>query len=286
MRTANSRAALFGTLTLVLGVGLGFLLANRPASTEEIRINAAALTTHIEDREALLGRPLVAQEQQALLDRIVQQEVLVREAARLDLHRKDQDMRKHLIALMQHVLYTEVAEPTNAELQAFHAANRDRYLLPESVSFEHVFFGEDRAAAEALARAVRAGAPVPDDAGQVFWLGRHMQGYYFSQLLTVLGHDFARALKSLPQGEWSGPVRSGRGWHLVRLQAFHPRSPLPAEERDRRLREDWKKDALNRTYDAKIAEMSGRYRIVLPEFAASPQTAQRDGGDTLITASR
>lgn len=263
------RLALAGIIGLVLGGAGGFAVANRPEPPEEIRIEASALAAHTGDREALLDRPLSDDEKQAILDRILQQEIMVREAARLNLHRKDRDIRKHLTNLMRHVMFTEVPDPTRADLDAFFAENPDRYMLPESVTFEHVFFGEDREAAEALAASARAGGPVPEDAGQIFWLGRRMERYYQTQLLTVLGADFTRALKSIPTDEWAGPVRSGRGWHLVRLEAFHAPTPLPEDERMRRLREDWKKDALTRDFDARIEKMSRNYKIALPKIMPS-----------------
>lgn len=256
---SGGRVALAGFLGLALGGGLGFGLANRPAPMEQVRIEPAALTAQFENREALLGRALSRDEKQAVLDRIVQQEILVREADRMGLHRKDADMRKHMIALMNHVMFTRVPEPSEAQLSAFYEADPARYMLPESVTFEHVFFGDDKDAAQELANAVRAGAQVPPTAGQKFWLGRRMEGYFHSQLLTVMGHDFTRALKSHPVGEWVGPIRSGRGWHLVRVESFQPPAPLPTQERNRRLQEDWKKDYLAREHDNKIAAMTGLF---------------------------
>ena len=37
-----------------------------------------------------------------------------------------------------------------------------------------------------------------------------------------MGPGFAAGVAALPPGEWSGPLRSGYGWHLVRVDAVRP----------------------------------------------------------------
>jgi len=44
----------------------------------------------------------------------------------------------------------------------------------------------------------------------------------------------------LPLGVWSGPLRSGYGWHLVKVEAREPPQPPNLAEIDQDLRADWR----------------------------------------------
>jgi hypothetical protein len=98
-----------------------------------------------------------------------------------------------------------------------------------------------------------------------------MEEYSASQLLTVLGNKFVEQLRNLPLNEWSAPIRSARGVHLVRVENFHEPEPLPAAEMQSRLRADWKKKQEVLVFEREIARLSQGYDIVLPD-----ETAMRD----------
>lgn len=268
MRTVTLTLAVAAVgLTAALAFGAGFAIG---ASTPEkqkprIEVRADTVAAQVVNRAAMIGRDLTEAEIVDIVDRQIGIEVLIRKAAKLDVHLKDADIRKHMVAVMTHVLSGQVPEPTHDDLAAFLAENPDRYMTPNRVSFEHVFFAEDHSAAEALAQSLRDGGEAPAGAGDIFWLGRDMDSYSSSQLLTVLGHGFVQAVSDIPMNTWTGPIRSGRGWHVVRLKARHAPQPLPAEERDRRLREDWQRHRLSLGFAEKVEAMRAGYDISSPD---------------------
>jgi peptidyl-prolyl cis-trans isomerase C len=184
-----------------------------------------------------------------------------------DLHLNDPRVRKRLTDKMNFLLSEEPPEPTAADLQALYDADPGRYRTPRSTSFEHIFFTKDRAAAEALMARIRVGEEPVEGEGDKFWLGRQMQRYSAGQLLTLLGYKFERALRTVPVGEWRGPIQSGRGWHLVRVSARHEPEDLPDTERLRRLRADWDARHRERSRERRMAELRSHYEVVLPDPA-------------------
>ena len=48
-----------------------------------------------------------------------------------------------------------------------------------------------------------------------------------TQIDREFGDGFAARLETLTVGEWSGPVTSSFGWHLIHLDSLAPSSPLP-----------------------------------------------------------
>ncbi|WP_223426112.1 peptidylprolyl isomerase [Tateyamaria pelophila] len=93
--------------------------------------------------------------------------------------------------------------------------------------------------------------------------------------MTVLGWDFSAQIRELEPGEWTGPIRSGRGWHLVRLDAFHPPKTLPPDELNRILREDWTQAYSQRSFERRLDNMRASYKIDLPS-SMEPQTRLPD----------
>jgi parvulin-like peptidyl-prolyl isomerase len=132
----------------------------------------------------------------------------------------------------------ETGEPTEAELRRFYAAESDRFRRPGSVRVEQIFFAaapEAEAAARRRAETghrrllggesfttVRAAGdpePIPLPAGPL----------PPAKLLDYLGPTVTRATLALAAGGVSPPVRSGWGYHLVRLIAREPAAVPPFE---------------------------------------------------------
>lgn len=93
--------------------------------------------------------------------------------------------------------------------------------------------------------------------------------------MTVLGWDFSAQIRELEPGEWTGPIRSGRGWHLVRLDAFHPPKTLPPDELNRILREEWTQAYSQRSFERRLDDMRASYKIDLPSSAEIQATKPR-----------
>jgi hypothetical protein len=74
------------------------------------------------------------------------EEVLLAEARALGLDRDDPVIRRHLIGLMRSLYQrAEIPEaPTEEEVRAYVDENPDRFLVPERIAFAHVYLSEDR----------------------------------------------------------------------------------------------------------------------------------------------
>lgn len=263
------REPLFGFCivgVLVFGLDASFSEPERP----RILIETGTVDRFVEERELVLGRTLSAAEREDIVTRLVDSEILAREAVARDLHLNDLKLRESLAARMNFLLEDAAIEPTDEDLASLRTARPDRYMLPKTVTFRHAFFPKSEIAADAALVEIRAGRLDPAKAGERFWLGHRMERYAASQLLTVLGGSFVSVLRNLPQAEWAGPVQSGRGWHLVYLEGFHEPEALPPEELDRRLREDWQEQQQRVNRDAAIAELRAGYTIdvIDPDAAA------------------
>lgn len=230
-----------------------------------IVVTEAAVSDLVEERRLVLNREISRAEREALIAGYVDHEVLISEAVVRGLYRSDAKVRKRLADKMYFLLDEEPPEPTEAQLQARFDANPNDYLTPRAVTFEHVYFKNDRTAADSALAAIQSGGARAEDLGQVFWLGRRMERYSGKQLIVVMGLQFERALRALPTDSWQGPLRSGRGWHLVRVLERHEPRLLPEVELNSRLADDWKADWRRQRRAETFADLRAQYNVVLPE---------------------
>ena len=261
-----TREPLIGFLLLGGGIFLLNAWASEP-ERQQIVLSSPVADDLLKLQSELLDRPLAPPERQATIQAYLDNEVLVREAVARGLYLNDARVRKRLTDKMNFLLSDEPPEPTGADLQTLFEADPKRYQTPKSISFEHLFFNAEEAAAKAEMARIRGGEEPVEDAGDRFWLGRHMPHYAADQLLTLFGQEFERTLRELPIGEWRGPIRSASGWHLVRVLDRHEPEDLPEHERLRRLRADWDAQHREQSRKLRLAELRNHYEIVMPEPA-------------------
>ena len=134
----------------------------------------------------------------------------------------------------------ESIEPTEEDLHAHLDANPDLYRQETKVSFVQVYFRETSEGEPARARVLSALQDLignrradPELMGDPFMFPAVHRDMWERDLSGVFRDEFAEQLVELPVGEWSGPVTSAFGLHVVRLDALDPgRASELAEVRD------------------------------------------------------
>jgi hypothetical protein len=235
-----------------------------PSEQEALVIERASIDELAEQQAALLGRPLTDDERAAVVERAIDDAVLLREAYRRDLDR-DAVVQRHLVQKMRFVLGEEVPEPTEAELRAYLEANRERYRSPPAVTLEHVFYADPTRVPEGLLAQLQNGMRVDGLGDPLDALGDTLPRYTLRDLMGLVGPEGARRVFEGSIGEWQGPMPSERGVHFMRVAAHH-RPGMPSfAELETYLRQDWALDQQRRATAAKLAELRRNYRIVVEQ---------------------
>lgn len=192
-------------------------------------------------------RPPNSKELDGLIRDYIKEEVYYREAMRLGLDEDDIVVRQRLRAKMEFLATSETENmvPGDAVLQKWLDSYPARYATDPVISFDSVYIEADEADDAARSRAMRVLAQLkagsdPLRLGDPISLPRSMDATSQLSIRQQFGDDFAAALLSLPPGQWSGPVRSGFGLHLVRLKKVDvSRRPVLSEVRQR-VENDWR----------------------------------------------
>jgi peptidyl-prolyl cis-trans isomerase C len=83
------------------------------------------------------------------------------------------------------------------------------------------------------------------------------------------GPDFAQALFATGPGAWAGPIRSGFGWHLVRLDSLEPARTPVLDEIEADVRAAWTEERYSEIRERAEDEMRARYTVVVPDLDPS-----------------
>jgi len=209
---------------------------------------------------------------QRLIGQRAREEIMVREARALGLERDDEIIRRRLAQKYEFLQQdlAPAAVPTALELTEFYRLHAADYALPPRVTFTHVYFAADAgdAAAEARARAALArlqrepGVRRAPERGDRFADRYDYTALGPRELERLFGPSpLAESLPGAPAGRWSGPYRSGFGWHLVYVTRVDPARVPALSEIEARVREDWQRLARERANDAAFARVAARYRV-------------------------
>jgi hypothetical protein len=266
-RRGERRTAILLALGAAAGLGLAAtgLLSSAPPDPEALPEGAVARVNEVlipgEDFERLVAGlesdskgPIDEADRRHVLDRMIDEELLVQRALDLGLARLDRRVRADLTSALiaSIVADSEDREPSADELLDFYEENRDFFRLPGRLRVRQIFFrvgapGEAAAARERAERArsrllegepwsaVRADlgdeeiSPVPDALLPP------------TKLREYLGPTALRSVLGLSAGELSQPVRSGVGVHLIQLvEREEPRTPS-FEAALPQLRSEWRR---------------------------------------------
>lgn len=265
---------------LLIG-GLLFFVYGRlnladPAA-ERIVVSQAVVADLSSQYQARWMRPATEQELAGLVDAHVRDEILYREGLALGLDRDDPVIKRRVRQKLEVVAEEQLARdaPSDADLAAYLARHAERFARPGTISFEQIFFAAATPAAEV--QAARGAALRGSDLarlGQPSMLPRSAQNAPLDLAARDFGAAFAAELEGLPLDEWTGPVRSAFGQHLVRVTARTPALTPPLAEVRAAVAREWENERRMASLAENYKVLRSRYEVVIEAAPAASTAAQ------------
>ena len=216
------------------------------------------------------------QELEGLIESQIREEVLYREALAMGLDKQDAVVRRRLAQKIEFISadLAAQAEPSEAELADHLAAQADKFEVPGRISFVQVYLNADKRGAQVQqdARRLLGELTQPDSAidimlaGDSFMFGQQHEQLSEQGVARLFGETFATKLFALPVGSWQGPVPSGYGLHLVRIDhKTESRQPELDAVRDK-VRNEWLAGQRRTMDEAFYKSLRQRYEIVIADI--------------------
>jgi parvulin-like peptidyl-prolyl isomerase len=213
---------------------------------------------------------------QHVLERLIEEELLVQRGLELGFARQDTKLRKDLTSAVIDSIVAEYEgiQPTDAELRSFYDQQRTFFTRPGHLRVRQIWCRVINPAdapaalerAQQAARRVRAGedfaavrtalgdaeiAPLPDSLLPV------------TKLADYLGATALRTVLSLDAGAVSDPVRSNTGYHVLQVMERQADSAAPLNEIKPEVIAEFRRRAADQALRAYLDDLRSRAEVVV-----------------------
>ena len=264
---------------ILIGIGLFILygwVSGREDSRDKIYFDDYDMDNIIASWEMQWSRLPTDEELKSLVEQNIRQEVFYQEALKMNLDHNDEIIKRRLAQKMN-FLSNDLAtlkEPNENELRKYYEENRDKYMLPPIYSFYQISYRLDsRTDPESDARqslsSIKGQSPETiKEHGDRLPFPFYFNSIDKDELDRQLGLDFAMALKDLDTAHWSGPVRSGFGWHLVYMTKKIPARAPEFKSILKELKRDFEYENQRKINDQVYDKLRSNYDI---EYDLDPE---------------
>ena len=218
---------------------------------------------------SMRNRPPSRQELETLVEAFVRQEIYVREALALGLDQGDSIVRKRLSQKMEFLTEAgaEASFVDDAMLEAYFKDNLERYRSASRAGFSQILLPEPATKSMPAIREKLANGDDFNLLGARTLLPAMVSPLTKQVVDSSFGTGVFEQIVALDPGTWSGPVRSGYGAHLVRLDSLVPGS-VPAFETVRgRIEQEWRRDKANELRLDRLTQLRNQYHIETPDLS-------------------
>ncbi|WEX74523.1 peptidylprolyl isomerase [Sinorhizobium numidicum] len=266
----------FAVIGAVLFGGYSWLHDEQPeaAAVEPVRIGEGDVRWLKQTWSSQWLRDPTADELKGLVDDLLNERLLAREAKEMGLDQDDTIIRRRLAQKLKFVIEdtAQLVEPTEAELRQFYVANPAHFATQGRLSFRQLYFNPERrpdAAADAqIALAeLNAKREAEGTTGDRLLLGERFDDASELAVSGMFGADFAREVFALEPGHWRGPVKSGYGLHLVFVTQRTPTAPKPFETVKDDVLAEWRRARQAEFGRDYLGELRKKYGVELDEGA-------------------
>lgn len=251
-----------------LAIFLIFAIRGEPAdpASRTIVVDAARAEQLAARWQQTWQRPPTRAEVDALIRDDIKEEIYYREAKRLGLDENDAGIRRRLRAKMEYLASAELenVRPSDAVLSEWVARRPGRYTGDARYSFDQIYLGA--AAADTVRAALSRGAAWQEQRARIS-LPPSLDDAPRAEVARIFGAPFADQLATRiarqPTGQWTGPVPSGFGAHLVRLRRVTDAAPPQLDKIRADAENDWRAATLEAREARAYQLLLDTYTIVI-----------------------
>lgn len=223
---------------LLMGIGLFIIygiVSNDQTNEETIVINDFDVDNIIASWEMQWKRLPTDEELKSLILQNIKQEIFYQEALKMNLDHNDEIIKRRLSQKMQ-FLSSDIAslnEPNDDEILAFYKDNIESYMSQNSYELYQIIYSLDyhnnpKAEAKNMLQSISQQDPkMAENLGDKMPFPFYFKSVDESELNRQLGLNFTDELEKIEVNQWTGPIQSGFGYHLVFIADKKESAPIP-----------------------------------------------------------
>ncbi len=222
-------------------------------------------------------------ELQGLIEHQIREEVMYREALAMGLDQNDAIVHRRLAQKVEFISSDLAAqvEPTDIDLADYLAAHAEKFEVPAHINFVQIYFNDDKRGKQAQQEAQQLLEQLTQPstqidivtAGDPFMFGHQHEQLTEHGVSRLFGEDFAAKLFDLKVSGWQGPVSSGYGLHLVRINNKTPAQPAELAAVRNKVRNEWLAQQRRTMDEVFYQSLRQRYEIVIDNAPANENLA-------------
>ncbi|WNJ18428.1 peptidylprolyl isomerase [Pontibacter sp. G13] len=229
----------------------------------QILIGESEVNAWADKWELQWGRPPTSSEIAVLTEQFIESEILYREALEMGLDHHDEVVRRRLAQKMKFVVedLVELTPPTEQELRQYFKEKADQYRLPDRYAFSHKYFSPDLRTDPWEDALEQQQQEIPQ--GDLGMFPKAWTRLTTQQMDRELGVNFREEMEQLsPSDQWQGPIRSGFGVHLIKLDQVIPGKLPNWEDVQASVHADFQRAQRLRFNEALIQTIRSKYEVV------------------------
>ena len=222
-----------------------------------------------------VGREPTIQEVDGIIKQLLDEEILYREAIKLGLDKNDIIIKRRLAQKIGFLRQeADSSLPSEKEINDFYNQNTKKYFVDKRITFSHIYFSESKDQEAKAARAlnlIKSGA-AETDFGEPFLLGKNFSSKSISEIERSFGKEFSEVIQSIVPQEWSGPLNSEYGSHLIFVNSISESFTPALEEIKNIVVSDVILEKQNNSVKEYLKELRSKYQIeILADLNETPE---------------
>lgn len=197
-----------------------------------------------------VGRDPTDDELARIINNLIDEEILYREALLLGLDQEDTIIKRRLAQKISFLKEESVPEiPSVQELNEYYENNKEKYFVEPSFTFTHIYFSKNNNSLKRSQEALISLQDNKDIKSDPFYLGKAFANEPLRNISSNFGKTFSDKLLVTSVNQWVGPFESSYGHHIVNINSINPGYTPEIEDVLRQVEVDFfqmkREDAVN-----------------------------------------
>ena len=188
---------------------------------KEIFISDQEIISLVSAWKSQVGRNPNDDEIARIINNLVEEEILYREALKLGLDKEDRIIKRRLAQKISFLKQeSNPNSPSKDDLIKFFNDNREKYFISATYTFTHYFFSSEKNSEERSLAAYKDINNNKNIKADPFFLGKNFVDVNLQKIQSDFGDEFSSYFNNIELNKWIGPIQSPFGHHIIYVNNY------------------------------------------------------------------